>query len=148
MWTLVFQVVLLVAWLTTYLLAPRCPTGQAVCGLVVNVAFFLLLFFSALLGAGLRTLVAYQRGEAARLTLQGVLLDLVICLIVAFGLSLFYLIGGISFTGTVVVLDSTTSSSFATISISMSLLGLAAGFLVPLTQLRERLERSISQQQT
>lgn len=107
-------------------------------------AFFLLLYISALLGAGLRVLTAYQSGDITQLSFLGLWIDLVVSLLVAFGLALLYLIGSISFTGEVVVLAG--SDAFANISISMSLLGLAAGYLVPLKRLRQRLEKIIAEE--
>lgn len=107
-------------------------------------AFFLLLYISALLGAGLRVLTAYQSSAITQLTFLGLWIDLVVSLVVAFGLALLYLIGSISFTGQVVVLAGT--DAFANISISMSLLGLAAGYLVPLNQLRQRLEKIMTEE--
>lgn len=106
-------------------------------------AFFLLLYISALLGAGLRLLAAYQSSAITQLTFLGLWIDLVVSLVVAFGLALLYLIGSISFTGEVVVLAGT--DAFANISVSMSLLGLAAGYLVPLNRLRERLEKIVAE---
>ena len=113
-----------------------------------RVAFFVLLFLSAVLGTGLRTLVSYQEGRIAQLTLVDLGIDVTIALIVAFGLALVYFVGGISFTGSIVVLDSAADSKFASIAISMSLLGLAAGYLVPLKQLQENLEKFIAPQDT
>ena len=122
------------------------------CGDWVTIAFFLLLYISALLGAGLRTLVTYQVNKIAQLTGLGLGMDAAISLLVAFGLALVYLIGGISFTGSVVVLTGgaqgqANESSFATIAVSMSLLGLASGYLVPLNQLSERLGKIVSQEE-
>lgn len=104
-------------------------------------AFFLLLFISALLGAGLRVLTSYQGGQAPLLTGLGVVVDMVVSLIVAFALALLYLVGSISFTGKVVALAGT--EVFANISVSMSVLGLTAGYLVPLNRLREKLEQVV-----
>ncbi len=109
------------------------------------VAFFFLLYISALLGAGLRVLASYQSSEITQMTFMGLWIDLVVSLVVAFGLALLYLIGSISFTGKVVVLAGT--EAFANISISMSLLGLAAGYLVPLNQLRKRLEKIVAEEE-
>lgn len=109
-------------------------------------AFFLLLYIAALLGAGLRVLASYQSNEITQLTFLGLWVDLVVSLVVAFGLALLYLIGSISFTGDVVVLK-TGTEKFANIAVSMSLLGLAAGYLVPLNQLRQRLEKIVAEEQ-
>jgi hypothetical protein len=117
--------------------------------LCVQISFFLLLFISALLGTGLRTLVSFQNSQIVNLTPLGMISDLVTSLLVAFGLALVYLIGGISFTGTVVVLQSKSTESyqaFTTVAISMSFVGLAAGYLVPLNELKKRLENIFSQE--
>lgn len=108
-------------------------------------AFFALLYISACLGTGLRVLASYQSNEITVLTPLGLWIDLVVSLIVAFGLALFYLVGSISFTGTVVAL-SAGDKTFGNISVSMSLLGLAAGYLVPLDRLRARLETVVAEQ--
>jgi hypothetical protein len=67
-------------------------------------------------------------------------MEAIIAMVVAFGLGLFYLIGSISFTGTVVAL-APNATTFANIAVSMSLIGLAAGYLVPLEKLRDRLQK-------
>lgn len=131
---------LLVLWLLLYL-----RVGNGV--LPDKYAFFLLLYTSALLGAGLRILTSYQDNTITQVTPLGLGIDATIALLVAFGLAIIYLIGGISFTGKVVVLESTGGSdTFATISLGMSLLGLAAGYLVPLNELRQRLQKMISEE--
>ena len=109
------------------------------------VAFFLLLYISAAVGTGLRVLVSYQSNQITRLTPFAVLIEVVIALSLAFGLGLFYLIGGISFTGQVVALEP-GSNTFATIAVSMSLLGLAAGYLVPLDKLHDRLQKIFAEE--
>jgi|GEM_PF-7037751 hypothetical protein len=130
-------VLLLVAWLAFYLRPEVFGT---------TLTFFLLLYVAAGLGAGLRILGAYKDNQITRLTWQWLSVELVIALIVAFGLALLYLIGSISFTGEVVVLNTTaTDNTFSTIAVSMTLLGLAAGYLVPVEQLRQRLEKIVAQ---
>lgn len=114
-------------------------------GLTRNVAFFLLLFISAVLGTGLRTLTSYQENRIVQLHYLGLGIDITIALLVAFGLALIYLIGGISFTGKVVVLQSQSEETFASIALTMSLLGLTAGYLVPLDRIRQQLEKMITQ---
>jgi hypothetical protein len=136
--TLLFSPLLAVAWVVVYVLAYE---GH----LQPTLAFFGLLFLASLLGTGIRTLIA-QRENTAILTGYGVLTDAALSILLAFGLALIYLIGGISFTGSVVVLDS-ESTDFANIAISMSLLGLAAGAVIPTRQLLERLGGYISPNQ-
>jgi len=111
----------------------------------VPFAFFLLLFISAAVGTGLRVLVAYQSNQLSRLTGFAVWIELVVALSVAFGLALFYLLGSISFTGHVSMLES-NAQNFPTIAVSMSLLGLTAGYLVPLDKLRDRLQKIFAEE--
>lgn len=111
----------------------------------VPVAFFLLLYISTAVGTGLRVLVAFQSNQLSRLTGFAVWIELVVALSVAFGLALFYLIGSISFTGKVSMLES-NAQNFPTIAVSMSLLGLAAGYLVPLDKLRDRLQKIFAEE--
>ena len=147
--TIAGLVILLMGWAACYLSANQCTAGSQSCSTYVGVSFFLLLYISALLGSGLRTLVMYQQNKVTRLTFLGLGIDLVISMLVAFGLALIYLIGGISFTGKVVVLDIKNADqnlAFTTVAISMSLLGLAAGYLLPLKELTKRLENIIAQQ--
>lgn len=112
----------------------------------VPVAFFLLLYISTAVGTGLRLLVAFQSNQLTRLTGLAVWIELVVALSVAFGLALFYLIGSISFTGHVTMLKS-TSDNFPTIAVTMSLLGLAAGYLVPIDKLRDRLQKIFAEEE-
>jgi hypothetical protein len=110
--------------------------------------FFLLLYVATGLGAGLRVLFAYEDNEITRLTWQGLAVEVAVALIVAFGLALFYMIGSISFTTHVVMLTTTAQDpTFDTIAVSMALLGLAAGFLAPVEQLRKRLESIVAPEQ-
>jgi cytoskeletal protein RodZ len=111
----------------------------------VPVAFFLLLYISTAVGTGLRVLVAFQSNQLSRLTGFAVWTELVVALSVAFGLALFYLIGSISFTGQVSMLAS-NAQNFPTIAVSMSLLGLTAGYLVPLDKLRDRLQKIFAEE--
>lgn len=134
-WLLFLAPVCVAGWVALYILA-------AANLLHLTVAFFLLLFIAALIGTSLRTLIS-QREETAVLTGRSLLIDAVLSILLAFGLALFYLIGGISFTGKVVALN-TESSTFQNIALSMSLLGLAAGALIPTRQLMERLEKVVA----
>lgn len=102
--------------------------------------FFVLLFISSVVGTGLRTLIAYRDGVLSQLTPTQLMIDITLGLGVALAMALVYLIGGISFTGEVVVLNAQSSSTFSSIGVTMSLLGLAAGYLLPVNQLTERLE--------
>ncbi len=132
--TLALTPLLVFLWVMIYLLS---ADGQ----IKANYAFFALLWISSLLGTGLQTLIAQREGTSV-LTISRVLMDAAISILVAFGLALLYLIGGISFTGNVVIL-SKEPTSFASIAVSMSLLGLTAGALIPTRQLLERLQKVI-----
>lgn len=103
--------------------------------LAVRSSFFLLLFLSSAIGSGLRVLVAFQRNQLTQLSGLGLLLEVTVSLAVAFGLALFYMIGSISFTGQVTLLGE-AAKNFATIAVSMSLLGLCAGYLLPIDKLK------------
>jgi hypothetical protein len=121
--------ILLSAWLGVYFrFGGSLPSAPA--------AFFLLLFIAALLGVGARLLAGLQAGAAKPVTFPELLVDGVIALLVAFGLALVYLIGGIAFTGRVIILEPANAEAFAGISITMTLLGLTAGFLLPFHRLR------------
>lgn len=145
---------LLPAWLGIYLLGnslakealAAVSTSGGVSSFTTQVAvvLFALLWITALLGCGLRLLSDYRRGLLMRLEPLEVLTETVLAMVVAFGLCLFYLIGGISITGEVVALAADTTKNFTMLAISMSLLGLAAGFLAPLDILRERLQNLLA----
>lgn len=115
---------------------------------LVKAAFFLLLFTSAAVGTGLRVLTAFQTSQLTRLTGLAVWVEIVVALSVAFGLALFYLVGSISFTGHVSMLESDAENlkNFPMIGVSMSLLGLAAGYLLPLDKLRDRLQKIFAEE--
>jgi hypothetical protein len=158
-WTMVGMALLLVLWVVIYLGGSGIvdPVASAAGGkdgrpiMVIGqlwtgpISFFALLYVSALLGTGLRLLGFYQTNKITRLTTFAVGMEAIIAMGVAFGLGLFYLIGSISFTGTVVVLAPNTTT-FSTIAVSMSLIGLAAGYLVPLDKLRDRLQKIFTEE--
>lgn len=142
---------LMLLWILTYVFTQfvTCSVGtfgQSFCNAAPTLIFFLLLFLAAALGSGLRTLGIYQSDAALRLTWPQVWLDIVVALLIAFALSLFYLVGAISYNTHVVILGSGTEAGlrFATVSLTMSLLGLAAGYLVPLNAVRSRLEKLVA----
>jgi hypothetical protein len=150
-WTIGLLVLLLFGWVGFYLSAYNASNLATPKDFLIQISFFVLLYISSLLGSGLRTLVSYQENRIAQLTFLGLGIDAAISLLVAFGLALIYLIGGISFTGKVVVLQPAGTgvekySAFTTVAISMSLLGLAAGYLVPLKKLTERLANIVNQE--
>ncbi len=138
--TAIGLVLLFPAWLAIFLSANGCSSAQ-LCGSYADIAFFALLYISALLGAGLRTLASFRKNWEQPLTALRVGTDLAISLALAFGLALIYLIGGISFTGKVVALKTgADGDSFATVAISMSLLGLGAGYVLPIDFLEDYLK--------
>ncbi len=114
-------------------------------GLSNDLTFFLLLGIAALLGTGLHSSLRLRRGEVAQLTARDLLSGATIGILLAFGLALLYLAGGIVLTGKYVTLGS--PEDFTRIAVSMSVLGLAAGFLLDSTaeNLRRRLEGLTSQ---
>jgi hypothetical protein len=120
-------------WIVVYLLAADNKIN-------LSVAFFSLLFISSLAGSSLHTLIA-QRDETTILTCQSIMIDTMLAFLLAFVLALLYLIGGISFTGEVIALD-TESEHFQNIALSMSVLGLVAGVLLPVTDVLERLGKA------
>jgi hypothetical protein len=121
--------------------SPRKPSLAAwVPSVIVSTAFFVLLYLSSAIGTGLRILVAFQRNQLTQLTGLAMFVEVLVALAVAFGLALFYMIGSISFTSEVNLLVAGTKN-FATIAVSMSLLGLCAGYLVPIDKLHDRLQK-------
>ena len=109
--------------------------------------FFFLLFIASIVGTGLRTLVSYSSKQTSTPTFLHLGIDIAVGLGLALGFALFYLIGSISFTGNVVLLNELARPEFTNIAVSMSLLGLAAGFLLPIEKLERQLEVSISPQE-
>ncbi len=93
------MILLLVAWVWLYVTGSQGEGNTAV-------RFFALLYVSALLGAGLRVLQAYGQPNGLRLTGWSLAIQAVLGLVIAFGLALVYLIGAITFTSQVIVIDS------------------------------------------
>ena len=131
--TLAVMLLFLVTWVALFLRSSDW-------GITSDMSFFALLFISAAIGTGLRSLVAYQQYELYEIDGMSFAIDLIISLILSLGLAFIYLLGGYSFTGEVVVIGDQERKTVMTIAITMSVLGLAAGYLVPLAQLRTRLE--------
>lgn len=140
--------ILLVAWLSIYLSGASLSPMSKSYTIFINILFFGSLYISAILGAGLRLLTDYQDNRIARLTYTSLGIDISISLLLAFALVLVYLIGSISFTGGKVVILSQENQAFTTVAISMSLLGLTSGYLLPLNQLRVRLNKLITENTT
>ncbi|MCB9452031.1 MAG: hypothetical protein H6672_11365 [Anaerolineaceae bacterium] len=106
-------------------------------------SMFMVMLLASLLGTGLRTLLSYQSEGTLRLTWTSLLIEYVISLVLALGLVLIYFIGGISFNDQVIGIT-TGNDRYHQIALSMSILGLAAGFIVPVNELRKRLENTIT----
>jgi hypothetical protein len=107
------------------------------------IAYLLLLVLAAILGTGLRLLTLLQSRLAPAFTFSFVWTQLTLSILVAFGLMLVYLIGGISFTGNLIELGTEGNSAIAT---GLSVVGFAAGFLLPIARLRSQLSDAIAGQ--
>jgi hypothetical protein len=127
---LCFALALFALWLTLFL---------RFFGLPNDLTFFLLLGIAALAGTALDTSLRLRQGEVTQVTARDLLLGATTAILLAFGLSLLYLVGGIILTGKYVTLGS--PEDFTRVAVSMSVLGLAAGFLLDPTaeNLRRRL---------
>lgn len=97
-----------------------------------------LLFLSASLGINLRIAVSYDAGEIPNLDSQYNRVSKVQALVLALGLGLIYLVGGWSFSGAAAFPD--TMETIASSAVVMSIMGLAGGFLLPVEELRGRLQ--------
>ncbi len=126
----------LIGWVVLYVEALR---GK----LLLDYTFFIMLAVASIIGAELRVLLEYREGKKASNWTQ-VLVDVIVSLMVSIGLAIVYLIGGISFTGEVVTFNPTDTATFATIGLSISLLGLASGVLIPVQQLLDQLRKAVS----
>ena len=105
---------------------------------------FALLFLSALLGTGLRTTLKVLGQPSAPVELRDSANEVTVSLILAFGLCLLYLVGGIVWTGNFVPLpgEASDQGAFRRVGITVSLLGLFAGFSVE--EAAERLRNWLS----
>jgi len=95
-----------------------------------SLTFFILLGLSALLGTGLRTTLRLNAYESSRISVRQLINEITIGLILAFGLALFYLSGGLVVTGRFDFVKLADDNDFIRVSIMMSLLGLAASVLI------------------
>lgn len=111
--------------------------------MVAAIAYLLLLILAAVLGTGLRLLTLAQSRFAPAFTFSFVWTQLTLSILVAFGLMLVYLIGGISFTAEFIELGMGGNSAIAT---GLSVVGFAAGFLLPIARLRGQLSDAIGGQ--
>lgn len=105
-------------------------------GLFVNpigsltMSFFLLLAVSALLGTGLRINLRFFREVRPQIPVRRILNEGSIGLLLAFGLALIYLAGGITITGDTKFVAISEYSDFQRIGVNMSILGFSAGLLI------------------
>lgn len=130
-----FIVVQIIALLTWVLLV------NSLADLSAGVAYMVLLILASFLGTGLRLLARSQLRNGPTFTFTYVLTQATLSMLVAFGLMLVYLIGGISFTGEFIDLRAGGDSAIAT---GLSVIGFAAGFLLPIDRLRSQLDGAIS----
>ena len=115
-----FPILLLAVWVGLFVK----PMGS------MTMSFFLLLSFSALLGNGLRTAIRFMREVKPKISGSRLVNEAVIGLLLAFGLALVYLAGGITITGNMKFVNIGAYGDFQRIAISMSILGFSAGFLI------------------
>ncbi len=111
--------------------------------MMAAIAYILLLTLAAVLGTGLRLLTSVNSKNAPPFTFSFVWTQITLSILVAFGLMLVYLIGGISFTGNFIELGVGGNSAIAT---GLSVVGFAAGFLLPISRLRNQLNDAIAGQ--
>ena len=131
----VLPILLLAVWVGLFVK----PMGS------MTVSFFLLLFFSALLGNGLRTIIRFTR-DKPKISVSRLFNEGVQGLLLAFGLALVYLAGGITITGNMKFVNIGEYGDFQRIAVSMSMLGFSAGFLIKSAteQLTRRLENVLA----
>jgi hypothetical protein len=114
-------VCLLVLWVYLFVVA-SLPAG---------LAFFSMLGVSALLGTSLRTALTQGRDSTTNMSRRTLLNDLTAGLLLAFALAMIYLVGGFTITGTFDFISSTQKpTDFQRIALSMTILGLAGGWLI------------------
>ena len=125
------QLVLYAAWVCLFI---------GVLPLARPLSFFVTLAIASFLGTGLRTTLRFVTEIRPRVTLHRVFSEGVIGLLLAFGLALIYLAGGITVTGDVVPI--LQQDDFQRVAVSMSILGFASGFLIERAteRLKQRLE--------
>jgi hypothetical protein len=92
--------------------------------------FFLMSGISSLLGTGLRTSIQLNQEGTYKILWRRFLNDMTAGLLLTFGLSLIYLVGGITVTGKLEFVKLTDNDAFERIAVTMSILGLASGLLI------------------
>lgn len=128
---LIWTILLLVIWLILLGSTPLKPLYN----------FFALLALSVMLGVNLRASLGHLLNPGINLSWATVLIEFSIGMVVAFGLALFYLIGGFIVTGSWNPDDFLKVSDLTRVGVIMSIIGLASGFLleVAIERLRELL---------
>ena len=104
-----------------------------------NVLFWLPPLLAAALGMMLRTILAYRSTEITRLDPTILVTDIAAAILLAVGFCLIYLIGGWSFKGEAVALE--LGENTALTIAGLSLIGLAAGLLLPVEELSTHLRQ-------
>lgn len=73
------------------------------------------------------------------------MIDSVFAMLISFGLALIYFIGGLSIMGTPSLGISKFEENYSSVSLTMTILGLIAGYLLPLDILKKRLEHMLDE---
>lgn len=115
-----------------------------------ELAVFLMLGLAAMLGTGLRVTLQRRGDNAERLSAAHVLTEATAGLLLAFGFALLYFVGGVLYTGKVEPLQFPEPADFPRVAFSITLLGLAAAFLLDTAaeKLRQRLEGILSSKES
>lgn len=122
-------IALLCFWVYLFIAPPVVP----------GVAFFAMLGVSAFLGTALRNALTIGFDPTADVTWRKVLNELSAGLLLAFGLAVIYLVGGFTVTGKFDFIATTSQpGDFQRIALSMTILGLAGGWLIELVAERIR----------
>lgn len=108
--------------------------------------YVLLLVCASFLGSTLRLLSRSDLRTAPAYTYFYVRKEVFLAILVAFGLMLLYMIGGISFTGANMV--ALVESPNGAIGTALSTIGFAAGFILPIVRLREQLNNAMTTSST
>ncbi len=135
---IIFQLLLLTGWIALFVKPFH-----------FTVSFFLLLGISALLGTGIRTSLSFLTEIRPRIPVRRLAAEGMLGLLLAFALALFYLLGVHTVTGNPNYVTISKPEDFHRIAVNMSLLGLAAGFLLERAteQVMRRLETIVSKEE-
>ncbi len=133
-----FQLLLLTGWIALFVKPFH-----------FTVSFFLLLGISALLGTGIRTSLSFLTEIRPPIPVRRLAAEGMLGLLLAFALALFYLLGAHTITGKPNFDELGVEGGFNRIAVNMSVLGLAAGFLLERAteQVMRRLGNVVSEQE-